>query len=120
MTVLDAYISSENQTILWELVRKTSLFEKAQLPDPELWFQKHVENEYQQKCSFPSDLSFYQKVYFLNQKTLDSMIQNLNEINKMSLSSMIDNDTKMRFDGEKDSPIKNLEELVQERLLLQK
>ena len=120
---MNAFIDPDNQALLWNLVQSTAWFQKAQLGDPEIWFQYQIEalyHAFQTDDSVTSICGFYEGVLDMNKKALDTMIRNLQatvqENHGMSLSARIDNDTKMKFEGEKDSPLKNLDELVKERM----
>ena len=134
MTVLDAFLEADNQTLIWTLIQQSVLFTKASLKDPENWFQSHIEQIYLQEEKAAATatsgqpgqpgLPFYQHVLNLNKKVIQQMLHDLQQgvpsllVDQphMSLSMRIENDTKMKFETEKDTPLKNLDDLVKARI----
>ena len=78
---MSLYIHPENQTLLWDIIHKTSLFNELFPPSgsnlfhKEEWFKSIVQFFYKQ---FP-EITTKNELYEINRKTLGYMVKNLKE-----------------------------------------
>lgn len=129
MTLLDAFIHPNNQTILWSILEKQPIFQQIQI-DREAWFSQRIQTVYEQSADLDKvKTSLYTDLKEFNIRVLEEIIQDLRKMVEeqeknrpvetwnrgQSLGNLIDKETKMKFECEKDEPIKNIEELVLEQ-----
>ena len=131
MTLLEAFIHPDNQTILWSILEKQPIFQQIQI-DREAWFSQRIQTVYEQSDKNNQvKTSLYTDLKEFNIQVLEEIIRDLKQMAEQyeknrpveslnrgqTLENLIDKETKMKFECEKDEPIKNIEELVLEQQL---
>ena len=131
MTLLEAFIHPDNQTILWSILEKQPIFQQIQI-DREAWFSQRIQTVYEQSDKKNQvKTSLYTDLKEFNIQVLEEIIRDLKQMAEQyeknrpveslnrgqTLENLIDKETKMKFECEKDEPIKNIEELVLEQQL---
>lgn len=128
--VLHAFLTPENQTLLWSIISENELFQQV-LTEPEKWFQSILEMFFtQNNTENTTGLSLYEQLKTLNKRTLLYMVQDLQKrgasfprnqmfVKPTTVSGIVEQETKMIFaSAEKDEPIKNFDELILEQQAL--
>ena len=131
MTLLEAFIHPNNQTILWSILEKQPIFQQLSI-DREAWFSQRIQMVYEQSDKNNQvKTSLYTDLKEFNIQVLEEIIRDLKQMAEQyeknrpvetlnrgqTLENLIDKETKMKFECEKDEPIKNIEELVLEQRL---
>lgn len=131
MTLIEAFIHPNNQTILWSILEKQPIFQQIQI-DREAWFSNRIQMVYEQSDKNNQvKISLYTDLKKFNIQVLEEIMRDLKQMVEQqeknrpvetlnrgqTLENLIDKETKMKFEYEKDEPIKNIEELVLEQRL---
>jgi len=130
-TTTDAFVNTDNQTLLWEIIHGCPVF--GQVPQADRWFAAHIGHVYETATADKTLLE-------LNEFALWNMVQDLVQLMRQSQQSdvvqqqsqqgqqlqprqdtrnqemgqRVDQDTTLRSQATKDEPIKNMEELLAE------
>ena len=130
-TLKKAFIDPKNQEILWELMKNHPLIGRVQ-PQAEVWFREVIAYVYEQPEADPTT-PLYESLLKLNQKTLLFMVKQLEKEGMTAhtptaataapdqtdkIMQVVQGENKIKFDQEKDTPIRNIEQLLLEQKTL--
>jgi hypothetical protein len=123
-----AYLHYTNQTLLWNLINQINL-QDILGEQPEEWFQNIIGSFWRENNETQPAIqteTLYEQLKSLNEKTLKFMVEDLKERKKhwsktkpiesfnreIPIQTLVEKENKIKFDVDKDEPIRNMDELI--------